>query len=91
MKYREGNLLERWGGGSKRINTALELSKYTTRLNHLWKSPVQVNKYNFFFARDFLVNDLTEYSNYYPAIELLPQIRNLQKRHFFQKPYSINL
>lgn len=46
MKYREGNLLERWGGESKRINIVLELSKYTTSLYHSWESLVQVNKYN---------------------------------------------
>lgn len=57
MKYREGNLLERWGGGSKRINAAktqaLELSKYSPKFNPLWKSPVQVNKNNCFFFSGF--------------------------------------
>jgi len=92
----EDNLRERWGGGSSRVNTAkpqaLGLGKYSPKLNPLRKSPVQVNRNNcIFFPRDFLLNDLTEHSNYYPATELLSQIRNLQKRHCFLKPSSTNL
>lgn len=81
MKYRESNLLERWDGGSKSMDPAktqaLELSKYSPKLNPLWKSPVQVNRNSCIFFRYFLLNDLTKYSDYYPHTELPSQIRNL--------------
>lgn len=50
MKYKEGNLLERWGRGERKdkcsSNPSSRASKYSSKLNPLWKSPVQVNKNN---------------------------------------------